>query len=160
MQVTRYTIHISPLYCSGRINHEPDCSFNGDGNSINFKSVVFLAVYWPFWTSSYSTDIIVQQFLNRTSTMSLMFISYFIDPMILMYWFQFMLMLTRRTTVAADCQSVLVLFWFHREHTVLGICCCTVPILEIHTKSVRFARGETVQHVIAEPVFTCYITKA
>ena len=35
--------------------------------SINFKTFAFLAVYWPFWTSLYSTDIKV--FLNRYSTM-------------------------------------------------------------------------------------------
>ena len=40
-----------------------------DSDCINFKTFAFLAVYWPFWTSLYSTDIKVQQFLNRSSTM-------------------------------------------------------------------------------------------
>ena len=32
-----------------------------DSDCINFKTFAFLAVYWPFWTSLYSTDIKVQQ---------------------------------------------------------------------------------------------------
>ena len=92
--------------------------------------------------------------------MSLMYISHLIDPMILMYWFQFMLMLTRRTTVAADRQPVIVIFRIYGEVTILGISCGTVPILELHTKSVRFVRGETMQQVVPKPVFTSYITKA
>ena len=40
-----------------------------DSDCINFKTFAFLAVYWPFWTSLYSTDIKVQQFFNRSSTM-------------------------------------------------------------------------------------------
>ena len=40
---------------------------------INFKTFAFLAVYWPFWTSLYSTDIPgltskFNNFLNRSST--------------------------------------------------------------------------------------------
>ena len=35
-----------------------------------FKTIVFLPVYWPFWTSLYTTYIIVQPFfLNQASTM-------------------------------------------------------------------------------------------
>ena len=40
-----------------------------DSNSINFKTFAFLAVYWPFWTSLYNTDIIGQPFLNQAPTM-------------------------------------------------------------------------------------------
>ena len=41
-----------------------------DSDGINFKTFVFLAVYWSIWTSSYNTDIIkVQQFFNGASTM-------------------------------------------------------------------------------------------
>ena len=35
-----------------------------DRDHINFKTFVFLAVYWSIWTSSYNTDIKVQQFLK------------------------------------------------------------------------------------------------
>ena len=41
-----------------------------DSDCINFKTFVFLAVYWSIWTSSYNTDIKVQQFFfNGASTM-------------------------------------------------------------------------------------------
>ena len=40
-----------------------------DSDSINFKTCVFLAVYRSFWTSSYNTDIKVQQLFNGASTM-------------------------------------------------------------------------------------------
>ena len=40
-----------------------------DSDCINFKTFAFLAVYWPFWTLLYNTDIKVQQFFNRSSTM-------------------------------------------------------------------------------------------
>ena len=48
-------------YCV-RINGEPDCLFILshrflDSDCINFKTFAFLAVYWPFWTSLYNTDI-------------------------------------------------------------------------------------------------------
>ena len=33
-----------------------------NSDCINFKTFVFLAVYWSIWTSSYNTDIKVQQF--------------------------------------------------------------------------------------------------
>ena len=33
-----------------------------DSDCINFKTFAFLAVYWPFWTSLYNTDIKVQFF--------------------------------------------------------------------------------------------------
>ena len=35
-----------------------------DSDCINVKTFAFLAVYWPFWTSLYNTDIKVQQFLK------------------------------------------------------------------------------------------------
>ena len=35
-----------------------------ESDCINFKTFAFLAVYWPFWTSLYNTDIKVQQFLK------------------------------------------------------------------------------------------------
>ena len=40
-----------------------------DSDSINFQNFVFLAVHWSIWTSLYNTDIKVQQFWNRASTM-------------------------------------------------------------------------------------------
>ena len=41
-----------------------------DSDRIHFKTFVFLAVYWSIWTSSYNTDIKVQQlFFNGASTM-------------------------------------------------------------------------------------------
>ena len=41
-----------------------------DSDCINFKTFAFLAVYWPFWTSLYNTDIKVQKKnFNRSSTM-------------------------------------------------------------------------------------------
>ena len=40
-----------------------------DSECMNFKTFVFLAVYWSIWTSSYNTDIKGQQFLNGASTM-------------------------------------------------------------------------------------------
>ena len=40
-----------------------------DNDCINFKTFVFLAVYWSIWTSSYNTDIKVQNFKNGASTM-------------------------------------------------------------------------------------------
>ena len=40
-----------------------------DSDCINFKTFAFLAVYWPLWTSLYSTDIKVQKKINRSSTM-------------------------------------------------------------------------------------------
>ena len=40
-----------------------------DSDCIIFKTFAFLAVYWPFWTSLYSTDIKVQQFFKSFSTM-------------------------------------------------------------------------------------------
>ena len=43
-----------------------------DSDCINFKTFAFLAVYWPFWTSLYSTDIKVQQFFNRSSTIKVL----------------------------------------------------------------------------------------
>ena len=36
---------------------------------VNVKTFVFLVVYWSIWTSSYNTDIKVQQFFNGASTM-------------------------------------------------------------------------------------------
>ena len=40
-----------------------------DRDRINVKTFVFLAVYWSIWTSSYNTQIKVQQFFNGASTM-------------------------------------------------------------------------------------------
>ena len=39
-----------------------------DSDLINFKTFVFLAVYWSIWTSWYNADIKVQPFLNGAST--------------------------------------------------------------------------------------------
>ena len=41
-----------------------------DSDCISFKTFAFLAVYWPFWTSLYSTDIkVLKKIFNRSSTM-------------------------------------------------------------------------------------------
>ena len=40
-----------------------------DSHPINFKTFVFLAVYWSTWTLSYNTDIKVKKNLNGASTM-------------------------------------------------------------------------------------------
>ena len=56
--------------CCVRINGKPVYSmviFSHryiDSDHINFKTFVFLAVYWSIWTSSYYTDIKVQQFFK------------------------------------------------------------------------------------------------
>ena len=47
-QVTRFILLIS--------RHRLLCS-NLDRDCINFKTFIFLAVYWSIWTSSYNTDI-------------------------------------------------------------------------------------------------------
>ena len=43
-----------PIDCCVRINGEPDHLFSDkylDSDRINFKTFVFLAVYWSIWTS-------------------------------------------------------------------------------------------------------------
>ena len=57
--VTRPFIH---KWCYSDINNL--CT-----DSIHFKTLAFLAVYWSNWTSSYNTDIKFQQILNEASTM-------------------------------------------------------------------------------------------
>ena len=63
----------SPIDWSVEINQKPNSLLNGDvfsrhllivKFSINFKSFVFLAVYWSIWTSLNNTDIKVQQVLK------------------------------------------------------------------------------------------------
>ena len=72
----RFAILIFPIVYCVRINALP-ARLSGvifshrflDSDCINFKTFAFLAVYWPFWTSLYSTDIKVQFFFYCSSTM-------------------------------------------------------------------------------------------
>ena len=69
-----------PIDCCVRINHKPDSSLLGDIQSwviwfldsdcIDFKTFVFLVVYWSIWTLLYNTDIKFLNFYsNGASTM-------------------------------------------------------------------------------------------
>ena len=61
-----------PIYCCVRINGKPVYFVvipnhrYLDSDCTNFKTFVFLAVYWSIWTSSYNTDIKVRKKNKRS----------------------------------------------------------------------------------------------
>ena len=135
-------------YCV-RINCEPDRLFSHrflDSDCIHFKTFVFLAVYWPVWTSYYTTQTSkFNNFLNGASTM----LNNVFNPSVPFLWLCCLIVLSHSMWSCIICRVY---------HIVLFFCLIydTVTIIDIREPISYKLRFPRFLHNTATPnILTC-----